>query len=78
MPPVGFKPTVSAGERPLEPAFRVKLIFLNVRSMEEPEMMFFLQGLSHTGADLELQTLDLSELTEDSTNENVRGQTECH
>ena len=43
--------------------------------MEEPEIMFLLQDLSHTGADLELWTLDLSELTEDSTNENVLGQT---
>jgi hypothetical protein len=40
-------------------------------------MTFFLQGLSHSGADLELWTLDLSELTEDSANENMHGQTEC-
>jgi hypothetical protein len=78
MPPVGFEPTTSAGERPLGPAFLVKLIFLNVRSMEELEMIFFLQGLSHTGADLELWTLDMEELIEDSTNANVRGQKECH
>jgi len=41
-------------------------------------MILFSQGLSHSGADLELRTLDLSELTEDSANENVHGRTECH